>query len=290
MTMPEANQSPIEVVHFADPWCWWSWGLEPILQRIRAVYGEQIRITYRMGGMAESISSWRREYEAESDEGLKAWINDSNSITGSPVDPESHLKAKVTSSWPACIAMKAAQLQSEKSAERFFRKLMEQNLLFGRNGSDETVYLEAARQVGLDTALLRTELASGKPRALFEADRKAMDASFLTLSYTNNETKERVNVESVFSANRHEGAIEKLTEGKLSKRTPVDILEYLEHEAGFLIGTKEVAELFATSEEDVQNRLSKLAKDGLVENRRFPFGASYWLLSPDAIKARLTVD
>ena len=30
---------PIEIVHFADPWCWWSWGLEPVLQRLREVYG-----------------------------------------------------------------------------------------------------------------------------------------------------------------------------------------------------------------------------------------------------------
>ncbi len=218
--MSDAGRQLIEVVHFADPWCWWSWGLEPVLQRLRAIYGDQIKVTYKMGGITDDISMWRKEYDVEQDDALKGWIRESNSITGLPVDPECYLKAKVRSTWPACIAVKAAELQGEESAVHFFRKLMEKNLLHGRNSSEEDVYLEAAEEVGLDAALMRRDITSGKARESFEADHKAMNVSFLTLTYSNNETGERANVENVFTARKHEESIEKLTEGKLSKRTP----------------------------------------------------------------------
>ena len=51
---PPGEDPPIEIVHFADPWCWWSWGLEPILQRLREVYGDNVQVTYKMGGEFET--------------------------------------------------------------------------------------------------------------------------------------------------------------------------------------------------------------------------------------------
>ena len=53
-TGSEVGSEPvIDIIHFADPFCWWSWGLEPILHRLKEVYGDQIEVTYRMGGMAD---------------------------------------------------------------------------------------------------------------------------------------------------------------------------------------------------------------------------------------------
>ena len=58
----------IEVIHFADPWCWWSWGLEPVVNRIKQVYGDQIKIVYKMGGITDNVSDWRKEYDVVEDE------------------------------------------------------------------------------------------------------------------------------------------------------------------------------------------------------------------------------
>src|SRR5713101_6562472 len=60
----------VDVIHFADPSCWWSWGLEPILNRLREVYGDQISIKYKMGGITDDFSDWRREYDVVADEAL----------------------------------------------------------------------------------------------------------------------------------------------------------------------------------------------------------------------------
>jgi hypothetical protein len=47
------------------------------------------------------------------------------SITGVPVDPDFIVKSSAVSSWPACEAVKAAELQNRELAVKFFRKLME---------------------------------------------------------------------------------------------------------------------------------------------------------------------
>ncbi len=85
----------VEVVHFADPWCWWSWGLEPVLSRLKEVYGDQINVVYKMGGITDDVSEWRREYDVVDDQALKAWVAESTSLTGMPADNEYYFKSGV---------------------------------------------------------------------------------------------------------------------------------------------------------------------------------------------------
>jgi len=194
-----ASEAAVEIVHFADPWCWWSWGLESVIQRLKAVYGDQIKVIYRMGGITDDVSEWRREYDVVKDEELRSWITESTSITRMPADPEYYLKTKVKSTWDACVAVKAAQAQGEEMGERFYRRLMETIQLESKNGSEEEVYSEVAKEVGLDLWRLKREIDSGKARESFQNDKKAMGVSFLTLSYVNRKTGEKKDVGNVFS-------------------------------------------------------------------------------------------
>ena len=279
----------LEVIHFADPWCWWSWGLEPIIQRLREVYGDQIGVVYKMGGITDDVSEWRREYDVVDNEALKNWIRESSSITGTPVDPECYIKTGVNSTWPAGIAVKAAQMQGEDVGERFYRRLMEGNLLESKNGSEEEAYLKTARKVGLDTDLLTRDIKSGKAREAFSNDREAMNVSFLTLTYIDTKTGESKNVGDTFASSNHERMVEELTGGKLTKRTPVDILEYMEHHRGEHVSPKEISEVFSTSEENAKNRLSALAGSGLLKERTFGYGAAYWSLE-GRLQEKLTLE
>src|SRR3989449_6576669 len=96
---PRRRAPPIEIVHFADPWCWWSWGLEPVLQRLKAVYGENLKVTYKMGGQFESLREWMREYGVDEHTALD-WIRESIELTKMPVRPDYYLRTGVTSSYP----------------------------------------------------------------------------------------------------------------------------------------------------------------------------------------------
>src|SRR3990172_7445639 len=136
----QADSHAVDVVHFADPWCFWSWGLEPILRRLKEVYGDQIKVEYRMGGITDDIGQWRKDYDVAEDEALRTWVRDSASLPRVPTHPDFYLRTKVETTWPACVAVKAAQMQSEELAERFLRRLMETIQVEAKNGNREEVY------------------------------------------------------------------------------------------------------------------------------------------------------
>ncbi len=275
-TKQQNGPAAVEVVHFADPWCWWSWGLEPIIRRLKEVYGDQIKVTYKTAGFGHHIHEWRQDYDVVEDQALLAWINHSISLTKMPFDPQYILKTKVESTWPACMAVKAAQLQSEELGNHFFRRMMETIQVGAKNGSEEEVYLRVAEEVGLDAAQLRKDAKSRKAVELFEEDMKAMNVSFLTLVIVNRRNGRSKAVGEVFTSHPYEEAVDELSGGALRKKAPTDILEYLERHRQDIVPAKEIAEIFGTSEQDAARRLDVLAKGNLLGRRTFGFGGGFW--------------
>src|SRR2546427_11595857 len=150
-----SGEPPIEIVHFADPWCWWSWGLEPVLQRLKEVYGESLKVTYKMGGQFESLQGWMDEYGVDEHTTLD-WIRKSIELTNMPVRPDYYFRTGVTSSFPACRAFEAAELQSEELAARYLRRMMEAFGLECRPAADDEL-IRLAEEVGLDGRRVRKD-------------------------------------------------------------------------------------------------------------------------------------
>lgn len=290
--MPAKDVVPtalVDVVHFADPWCWWSWGLEPILNRLKEVYGDQINVIYKMGGITDDVPEWRKEYSVLEDDALRAWVAESASLTGMPADSEYYLKSGVKTTWPAGIAFKAAQLQGEEAAERFLRRLMEVFALEARNLSTDESLSKQAKEVGLDPVRLGRDIRSGKAKSLFEHDKGEMNVSFLTLLYVNRRTGKGSAVSNSFESKEHQTALEKVAGVKLERRVPVDILEYFERHEGATIFPKEVSEVFGISSFEVEGRMKTLVEGRLVERREFPFGAAGWKYSRSG-KSQMTLE
>lgn len=282
-----AAEPVVDIIHFADPFCWWSWGLEPILHRLKAIYGDQVEVVYRMGGMADKIDHWRRTYNVTDDQALQTWINKSISMTGVPVDPDFIVKSAAQSSWPACVAVKAAELQDKALAARFFRRLMEAIQLRAANVSDEHVYLAIAEEIGLDPARLREAISSGSAARLFGRDREEMNVNFMTLVLMNRRTKKSKAVGGAFTATQYENAIDQLAGGKLRKQPPTDILGYFLHHPDHLIPAKEIAVVFGVSAQDAEKRLSILAAGDLLRSVVIAGGHRLWTAAAEAsTKAR----
>ncbi len=263
----------IEIVHFADPWCWWSWGLEPVLQRLREVYGDRVKVTYKMGGQFESLDEWMREYGVDEHTTLD-WIRDSIELTKMPVRPDYYFRTAVNSSFPACMAFKAAEVQSEEKAARFFRRMMEAFGLECRPATQEEL-VRLAGEVGLDGTRLTKDMRSEAVAKAFEADRHEMHHSgvnFLSLLIRNREGKQVVQGET-YSAKPFEDIIDQLAPG-LPKRSPADILEYVEHHRG-LTPAHEIAEVFRISDDDAAARLQGITAAGLLTAHGFD-GITAW--------------
>ncbi len=258
---------PIEIVHFADPWCWWSWGLEPVLQRLREVYGDNLRVTYRMGGQFETLQEWMREYGVD-EKGTLDWIRESVEMTKMPVQPDYYFRTKVHTSYEACRAFKAAEMQSEELAARFFRRMMEGFGLECRPATHDTI-LALAAEVGLDAERIRRDVHSEAVEKAFAADREEMAHSgvnFLSLLIRNREGTKVIKGET-FTARPFEDIVDELSPG-LPKRSPADILEYLEHHRD-LTPAHEIAEVFRISDEDAADRLRALVAAGLLNSHDF---------------------
>jgi putative protein-disulfide isomerase len=92
----------VHVTYYTDPACPWSWAAEPGLRRLQAEFGDSLEITYVMGGMAREF---RKPLET------MRHVLDAAEASGMPVDPRVWLDAPPRSSYPACLAVKAAAEQ-----------------------------------------------------------------------------------------------------------------------------------------------------------------------------------
>lgn len=274
MAVEAERAASVRVVHFADPWCWWSWGLEPVLRRLKEVYGDRLRIEYRMGGTFEDVRAWMEEYGVDEASAVD-WIRESVGMTRNPLDPEYLRKSQVRSTYPACRAFKAAGLQDRGKAERYLRRMMEAFQVRAEPGTEENL-LKVAEEVGLDIDRLAKDLRSREVEAAFEEDRRAMadeGVNFLSLLI---EADGKTAVKSaVFTSKPFEEIIDGLAPG-LPKRSPVDILEYLEKHGG-LTPAHEIAEVFRISDEDAAVRLDALQTRGLLR-RSDHADAAFWTL------------
>jgi putative protein-disulfide isomerase len=164
----------VEVSYFTDPYCSWCCATEPMLYRIQETYRKQVHIRYVMGGLVKDMAEF---YDALNDIRTTARVAPHwrmvSERSGQPIDEG--LMEEITdphfSTWPACIAVKAAQLQGEKVGERFLRRLRRAALTERKVISYREVQEALAREVdGLDLERWRKALDSGQAERAFQED------------------------------------------------------------------------------------------------------------------------
>ena len=150
----------VHASYYTDPACVESWAAEPALRRLLVEFGEGLRITYVMAGLA-------REFEAPADL-VGPWL-DAAERSGMPVDPRLWLAAPPRSSYPACMAVEAAAEQGDPGP--YLRRLRE-GLMCGRRRLDhaEAFLAEARETPGLDADRFAVDLGSHAIVEAFGAD------------------------------------------------------------------------------------------------------------------------
>lgn len=166
----------IELIEFTDPYCTWCWGSEPVLRKIREVYGNQVKIGFTMGGLVKDITEF---YDPLNRIGGKDWNKqvakhwlEASEAHGMPVDERvfSDKGNAFTSTYPANIAVKAAEFQGTEKAAKFLRRLREAASAENKQIHKESVQIELAEEVGLDVSRFREDLKSGRALKAFNED------------------------------------------------------------------------------------------------------------------------
>ncbi|MCO4098159.1 MAG: DsbA family protein [Gemmatimonas sp.] len=158
-----AQNTPIRILYFTDPICSSCWGIEPQLRRLELEYGDQFDIEYRMGGLLPDWSYNSGGISKPSD--VAGHWDEVSHHYDMPIDGDVWLEDPLSSSYPPSIAFKAAQMQDEKLARKFLRRIREMVFLEKRNITKWEYLAAAATQVGLDAVRLKTDFEGAAQRA-----------------------------------------------------------------------------------------------------------------------------
>ena len=146
---------------YTDPACCWSWAAEPALRKLMVEFGDELHFTFVMGGLA-------REMEPEVEEWLEVM-----SETGMPLDPLLWKEGPLSSTYPACMAVKAAQEQVHDGGYGYLRTLREGIMCFRRKLDTTEALVEEARRSGLNVERFRIDLGSHAIVEAFGTDLEA---------------------------------------------------------------------------------------------------------------------
>ena len=116
-----------------------------------------------MGGLA-------REYEGDLSFLIIEWLDASDS-SNMPIDPRIWSgTGPLRSTYPACMAVKAAADQGPRAEERYLRVLREGIMCHRRRLDRTEALVEEARRAGLDAERFRIDLESAATTEAFAAD------------------------------------------------------------------------------------------------------------------------
>jgi putative protein-disulfide isomerase len=150
----------VHVTYFTDPACPWSWAAEPALRRVLVEFGDDIAVTYVMGGLA-------REFRTPVE--TMRHVLDAAAASAMPTDPRLWLDAPPVSSYPACQAIKAA---ADQGLDEPYLRVVREGLMADRVKLDSAdALIGAARRVpGLDLERFAIDLQSAAIVEAFGAD------------------------------------------------------------------------------------------------------------------------
>lgn len=273
------KDSILELVQYTDPYCTWCWGAEPILRRIHETYDGQVRQRFVVGGLVRDM---REFFDAANNIGGAQWYvsvaqhwDEASARHGMPVDGRIFYdqKDEIFSTYPACIAFKAAQFQDDGLSQRYLRRLREGAAAERLIIQKVDVQTRLAEEIGLNPAKLREDIQTGKAEEAFKADlqecRAARIRSFPTFLIRNVASGASILLAGYQPFEGFASAFHQLAGNQLrSTSIQVDndsILHFVQRYGK--VAVREVAEVFQLADEDARDRLARLAGEQLIKQQ-----------------------
>ncbi len=273
----------VEVMLFTDPYSSWCWATEPVWLRLKEAYGGRVHFRTVMGGLVESGAQFF-DPQGQRLTWIRQHLREVSQRSGQPIDA-AFLDAMDDSfsTWPACIHVKAAQLQGEDLGHRMLRRLRRAIMTERRQGSDPRVASAAAKDVeGVDLTMWRGALADGSALNAFLEDRDLCKRYGITGFPTFViRTSKGSRPPRVLTGYRPFAQIDDALRGMapwLEPRDPRPVVDLL-FDCGPLT-TREVQEVQGSTPRETLETLDGLANDGTVEAVRVA-GGTMWALAEE---------
>lgn len=287
MGIPVIEQKAVvQIICFTDPYCTWCWGSEPILGKIKEVYGNQVGISYRMGGLVKDIATFTDPGNAI---GGKNWYRqvadhwvEASSHHGMPVDEQVFfdIKDDFKSTYPASIAFKAAQMQGEELGNRYLRALRVAASSERKAVHRLDVQVELANEIGLELDRFQDDINSGTAESAFNEDLqecRAKGARGFPSYLIRNSKGQEMMLGGYTSFKTFETWLNELAGAELIKK---ELALELTQAHDFItrygkVAPKEISEVFDVTLEDAEQFLKNLVEKEILEENKTGNGYLY---------------
>ncbi len=281
------ERKKLEIISFTDPYCTWCWGSEPILRKIQEVYGDQVSISFVMGGLVEDIRNfsdpgagiggdqWHKQV-------AEHW-EDASRQHKMPVDGQVYfdIKDDIFSTYPASIAFEAAKLQSMELGNRYLRRLREGAAAERLAIQHFEVQVKLAKEIGLQQDRFIDDIENGAAEKAFKKDLQECQQrgvrgfpTFLIRGFG-----EEVLLRGFNSYQTFEGWFKELSKGQLKlkvlKGGSAQIFNFISRYGK--VATMEVACVYDLDFESAQRILAEMTEKGLVSEKSVGNGAFYFV-------------
>lgn len=236
-----------------------------------------MRLVYKMGGLLEG---WENFFDSLNQIGRPEqvaphWAEVAQK-SGMPIDETIWYDDPPASTYPGCVAYKAALFQDEQLAERYLRRLREAVLTERRNISRESVLFELAEEIGFDIDRFREDFLTGRATEAFYEDlREARGrgiTGFPTMVITNPIGQETTIV-GYRAYGDYENAMKRLAQETLHKMPLLPICDFVEKYGR--VATQEVVVVYELERDAALSELEKLTDEGALI-REPKAGSEFW--------------
>jgi putative protein-disulfide isomerase len=253
----------VKLIYFTDPICSACWSIEGQFRKLLLEYGNYLEVEFRMGGLLQSWDTYDAAGISKPADVAHHW-DEMSKFSGMPVKGDVWLKDPLPSSFPPCLAVKAAEIQDKKKTGEFLRRLREIVMTGGKNICRWIHIQDAAVECGLDTTRLRSDFYS-KARDLFEQDLSLASKfdvhGFPAIFFIDGDKKELVYGVHAFAD--YEKALKKLVPDIRKAKIPIEPLDLFKSYKR--LAQKEISEIMSLPMEKVKEKLELLRLQGKVK-------------------------
>jgi len=275
-TKDSKASAPLRVTWYTDPHNVWCWGFEPMMRRLEVVYPDAVEVEIRMGGLFEDFTpvreQWARMSGGRWTESVRAFFDAVAAHHRMPMAADLMLAAAddFTSTWPACIAAKAAELQGPEKGRRYLRALREAWCLDGRGIHRTSVQTDVARETGLDVDSFANALEDGRAEVAFREDRQVCErlgvTGFPTFEIQRGDASARINGWQPWEV--FEDVMRQVAPGLVAKTlspTEASVVDLMRRYAR--CATREIAAILGVPDDDAEIFLEELEGTGQIERK-----------------------
>ncbi len=124
----------VEITFYTDPLCCWSWGFEPQWRRLQYEFYGTVICRYVMSGLLPAWQNFNDPlYSISRPMQMGPVWHEASLTSGMKIYDKIWVEDPPASSYPACIAVKCAELQSQTAGVQYLRMVREAVMLQGKN-------------------------------------------------------------------------------------------------------------------------------------------------------------